>query len=315
VSDRQFRAWSVSTGQEAAFDPWEVPSHDPQVSPDGRWRAECGGEGGGWGRPVRLMDTATGGEVASFETDPDVNIQEVRFSPGGERIIGGGWSESGEAMVWNVATGARLAWLHPFGSVFAIAVSFNRQVAATGSSGGEILLWNLDTGEQSVTLEGHEGSVEALAFSPDGRRLASASNDGTVRLWDLFRITPTPRLRDHPHGGGGIEFSEDGSRMLTSSGDETAWLWDARSGAPVACLNDQAMHYLEGGPPIPAVALRGNRVFSLLRGEIWESGSGATRARPTSVSGLWGWVAGTRSGHTTGGKSPRTALASTQLSP
>jgi hypothetical protein len=125
VSDRQFRAWSAATGRQAAFDPWEVPSHDPQVSPDGRWRAEYGGEGGGWGRPLRLVEVATGREVASFETDPDVNIQEVRFSPGGERIIGGGWSESGEAMVWNVATGTRLAWLQPFGLVFAVAVSFN----------------------------------------------------------------------------------------------------------------------------------------------------------------------------------------------
>jgi WD40 repeat protein len=235
VSDRQFRAWSAATSREAAFDPWEVPPHDPQVSPDGRWCAEYGGEGGGWGRPLRLVEVATGREVASLETDPDVNIQEVRFSPGGERIIGGGWGDEGggEVMVWNVATGTRLAWLRPFGSMFAVAVSFNRQVAATGSSGGEIVLWNLDTGEQSTTLEGHEGPVQALAFSPDGGRLASASNDGTVRVWDLSRVAPAPRLRDHPHGGGAIEFSENGSRMLTSSGDETAWLWDARSGAPV----------------------------------------------------------------------------------
>ena len=47
VSDRQFRAWSAATGREAAYDPWEVPSHGPQVSPNGHWRVECGGAGGG----------------------------------------------------------------------------------------------------------------------------------------------------------------------------------------------------------------------------------------------------------------------------
>ena len=144
-----------------------------------------------------------------------------------------------------------------------------------------MLLWNLDTGEQSATLEGHEGSIQVLAFSPDGGRLASALDDGTVRVWDLSRIAPAPRHRDH--GAGSIDFSADGSRMLTSSRDEAAWLWDARSGAPVACLNDRAMHYLEGGPPIPAYALRGDRVFSLLRGEVWVAATGAALRSPAPL--------------------------------
>jgi WD40 repeat protein len=282
LSGRQLQAWNAATGQEAGFDRCEVPPYDPRVSTDGRWRVECGGEGGGWGRPLRLLDCATGQQVASFPPDDDVNIREVHFSPGGERIIGGGWGEEGggEVMVWNVATGARLAWLRPFGSVFAVAVSFNRQLAATGSSGGEVLLWNLDTGEHTATLEGHERSIQALAFSPDGERVVSSSDDGTVRVWDLSRITPLPRLRDHPHGAGGIEFSGDADRMVTSSGDETAWLWDAQSGAPVACFNDQAAHYLEGGPPIPALAIRGDRVLSLLRGEIWTAATGVSIRSP-----------------------------------
>jgi WD40 repeat protein len=287
VSSRQFRAWDAETGQEAAFDQCEIPPHDPRISPDGRWRVECGGEGGGWGRPLRLLDVATGQQVASFPTDEDVNIRSVHFSPGGERIIGGGWGDEGggEVMVWNVATGTRLAWLRPFESVFAVAVSFNRQVAATGSSGGEILLWNLETGDQSATLEGHERGIEALAFSPDGGWIASASDDGTVRVWDLARLFPLPQLRDHPHGAGGIEFSEDSARMLTSSEDETAWLWDARSGNPIACLNDQAVYYLEGGPPLPSVSVRGGRVLSLLRGEVWDATTGMAVRSPTDR--LW----------------------------
>jgi WD40 repeat protein len=289
VSGRQFRAWNAATGREAAFDLREVPPYDSCISPDGRWRVECGG---GWGRPLRLVEVATGREVASFPTDEDVVILKVWFSPGGERIIGGGWSESGEAMVWNVATGERLAWLRPFGSVFAGAVSFNRQVAATGSSGGEILLWDLETGEHSATLEGHESGINALAFSPDGGRVASASDDGTVRIWDLSRISPLPRLRDHPFGAAGIEFSEDGTRMLTFSGDETAWLWDAQSGVPLACLNDQSAHYLEGGPPLPAVTIRGDRVLSLLRGEVWDSATGAPLRSPRDR--LWSLRLGRR---------------------
>jgi WD40 repeat protein len=236
-----------------------------------------------------LVEVATGREIASFATDEDVNIQEVHFSPGGERIIGGGWGEegAGEVMVWNVATGTRLAWLRPLEAVFAVAVSFNRQVAATGSSGGEVLLWDIDTGEQSATLEGHEGPIQALAFSPDGGRLASASDDGTVRVWDLSRIGPLPRLRGHPHGAGTIEFSADWARMVTFAGDETAWLWDARSGAPVACLLGRAVHYLMGGPPFPAVAIRDGRVLSLLRGEVWDADTGtAIRSPDDRLEGL-----------------------------
>jgi WD40 repeat protein len=277
VSGRRFRAWDADIGRERAVDQREIPPHDSCISPDGRWRVECGGEGGGWGQPLRLIEVATGRKVASLATDQDVNIVEVSFSPRGERIIGGGWGEesTGELMIWDVATGKRLAWLQPLESVFAVAMSFDGRFAASGSWRGEVLVWNLDTGERTATLEGHDRGIKALAFSPDGQRLASASDDGTLRVWDLSRITPLPRLRDHPHGAGSIEFSEDGTRMVTSAGDETAWLWDARSGAPIACLTNRAVHYLEGGPPLPAVSVRGGWVLSLLWGEVWDAATGA----------------------------------------
>lgn len=277
VSNRQFLAWSAATGRESEFTPAEVPSHDSRLSPDRRRRVESGGAGGGWGQPVRVVDVSTGRMLASLPTDEDVNLCDVQFSPCGQRIVGGGWGDEGggEVMVWNVATGERLAWLRPAESVFAVAMSADSKTVATGNPCGEILLWDLETSALSATLNGHEGRIESLAFSADGRRLASAANDGTVRVWDLSRIRPPPKLRDHRHGADGIEFSADGSRMVTSSSDNTIWLWDARLGAPVACLNDQAMVYLEGGPPTPAVAIRGERVLCRLGGEAWDAATGA----------------------------------------
>ncbi|HEY3966249.1 MAG TPA: WD40 repeat domain-containing protein [Planctomycetaceae bacterium] len=300
VSNRQFRSWSAESGCKADFAPTEVPSHDPCLSPDGRWRVECGGAGGGWGESVRVVDVSTGRLVASLPTDEDVNIQDVQFSSCGQRIVGGGWGDEGggEAMVWDIETRERLAWLRAADSVFAVAISAERKIVATGNSRGEILLWDLESSALSATLKGHEHYIESLAFSADSGRLASAANDGTVRIWDLSQINYLPRLRDHPHGANGIEFSEDGSRMLTFSSDHTAWLWNACTGAPIACLNDRAVCYLMGGPPMQAAAIRGHRVLCRLGGEIWDAMTGAVlRSSSTdsdSIARFWSRLMGGR---------------------
>ncbi len=225
---------------------------------------------------MRLLD-AQGVEVASLPTDPDVNIQEVAFSPGGERLIGGGWGDEGvgEVMVWNVASGRHLAWLRPLESVFAVAVSFDRQLAATGASDGAIQLWDVEASTLSATLEGHEGAVQALTFDPAGRRLASASSDGTVRIWDLGRIAPLPRLRGHPDGICDVTFSTDGRRLVTVSANSTTWIWDGERGGPIACPYSSTDVVLLGGPPRNGVFADGERILSLACGATWDSATGA----------------------------------------
>ena len=274
---RQLRAWDAESGREA--DPAAergAPPWDPALSPDGRWRAEFGGPGGGWGRPVRLLDNASGSVVTSLATDPDVNIQEVAFSPGGERLIGGGWGDEGvgEVMVWNVATGRRLAWLRPNESVFAVAVSFDGRRAATGTSDGASHLWDIEAGAVAAVLEGHVSAVQALAFDAAGRRLASASHDGTVRVWEVGRVAPLHRLRGHPDGIVDVTFSTYGRRLVTASANCTTWIWDGEEGAPVARPYASRAVVLEGGPPRNGVYADRRHVVSLACGATWDAATG-----------------------------------------
>jgi WD40 repeat protein len=251
----------------------DVPPYDPLVSPRQRWRAELGGPGGGWGLPVRLIAVAGGSEVVSLPTDPDINLLEAAFSAGGERLIAGGWGDEGggEVMVWNVATGRRLAWLRPSHSIFAVAVSFDGRQAATGTSEGAIHLWDVEAEAMTATLEGHECSIQALAFTGDGRRLASASHDGTVRIWDLERVAPTAPLRGHPDGIVDVTFSTDGRRLVTASCNATTWIWDAWDGSPVANPYRSTGVVLMGGPPRNGVYADSEKIIALACRAVWDA--------------------------------------------
>jgi len=222
-----------------------------------------------------MLDAIHGSVVASLPSDPDVNIQQVAFSPGGERIICGGWGEEsgGEVMVWNVASGRRIAWLSPRDAVFAVAISQNRQLAAIGTSEGAIQLWDIEAGVVAATLEGHECAVEALAFAHDGRSLASASHDETVRVWDAERIKPRPRLRGHADAIVDVVFSTDGQRLVTVSTNATSWIW-GEQGEPIVCPYRSDSVVLMGGPPRNGVHADSARIVSLACGATWDAATG-----------------------------------------
>jgi WD40 repeat protein len=274
---RLLRAWDAESGRDVGdFEERDVPPCDPAVSPDGRWRAQCGGPGGGWGLPVRLLDAVGEVEVASLATDPDVNIQSVAFAANGERLIGGGWGDEGggEVMVWDVASRRRLAWLRPSDAVFAVALSRDGRRAVSGTSVGVVQLWDVEAGTPAATLEGHESAVQALACSPDGRRLASAAYDGTVRVWDLHRVAPLPRLRGHPDQIVDVIFSTDGYRLITVSVNCTTWIWDGEDGKPVSCPYRSDGVILVGGPPRNGVYADRRQIVSLARGAVWDAATG-----------------------------------------
>jgi WD40 repeat protein len=233
--------------------------------------------GGGWGQPVRLSNAAHGTKTISLPTDADINIQQTAFSASGERLIGGGWGDEGggEVMVWEVASGRRLAWLRPADAVFAVALSFDGQRAVTGTSNGAIDVWDIEAGVVSTTLGGHECAVQALAFAADTRQLASASHDGTIRVWDLERVTPPPRLKGHPDSILDVVFSTDGRRLITASTNSTTWLWDGESGQPIACPYRSNSVVLEGGPPRNGVYADERRVISLACATTWDVEAGS----------------------------------------
>jgi WD40 repeat protein len=275
---RQLRAWEIASGREVKdFAEGDIPSSDPTVSLDGRWRVQSGGPEGGWGQPVRLSNAAHGTKTISLPTDADINIRETAFSASGERLIGGGYGDDGVGvvLVWEVASGRRLACLCAADSVSAVALSFDGQRAVTGTSEGAIDVWDIEAGVVSATLGGHESAVQALAFAADTRQLASASYDGTIRVWDLERVTPLPRLKGHPDSILDVVFSTDDRRLITTSTNRTTWLWDGESGQPIACPYRSNFVVHSGGPPQNCVYADERRVISLACVITWDAETGS----------------------------------------
>jgi WD40 repeat protein len=123
-------------------------------------------------------------------------------------------------------------------AVWAVAVSPDGNLLASGGDDKMVKLWDLKTGMLSRTLT-HTGKVHSLAFSPDARMLASGSgghvepnNDyGELRVWEISTGTLRGKLHmDHIKSLGGlvhsVAFSPDGKTLAFVVGDDTLRLWD-----------------------------------------------------------------------------------------
>jgi WD40 repeat protein len=69
--------------------------------------------------------------------------------------------------------------------VWAVAVSPDEELIATGSWDETVKLWDAHTGRERTTFKWPVGRVYSLAFAPDGLRLAAGGDRGSVVVWDL----------------------------------------------------------------------------------------------------------------------------------
>jgi WD40 repeat protein/tRNA A-37 threonylcarbamoyl transferase component Bud32 len=114
--------------------------------------------------------------------------------------------------------------------VYAVAVSRDGKLFATGSIDRTVKVWNALTGEEKITLVGHKSLVTGVAFSPDGKHLASSGGDRTPLIWDLETGKVAFKLEGHSDGARQVVYSADGKRLATAGWDMTVRLWDAETG-------------------------------------------------------------------------------------
>jgi RNA polymerase sigma factor (sigma-70 family) len=115
----------------------------------------------------------------------------LSFSPDGRYLVTCsenpfGKSKSDHVIVWEVATGRKVAQLTSDGADGAGCVAFapDGRTLAAASLDGTIRLWEVATWKIRTEFRGHRDRITALTFGPDGR-LYSGGLDTVVLGWDV----------------------------------------------------------------------------------------------------------------------------------
>lgn len=157
------------------------------------------------------------------------SVNAVAFSDDGEWLVAGAGEPGlfGEARIWNVAGRSSLLKMvqgHK-DSVYAVRLSPDRSLLATGGYDGLILLWDTASGKLLRRLEGHNGAVFELAFRRDGKILASASGDRTVKLWNVATGERLDTLKESTKELYTLAFSPTGERVAAAGVDNRIRVW------------------------------------------------------------------------------------------
>jgi WD40 repeat protein len=177
------------------------------------------------------------GKVAYTLKGHGWEVTAIAFSSDGRILVSG--SADSAIMIWDWRAEKRLRTLNRpddfFGSlaswfdqskgiIWAIAISPDDKIIASGGSDQPIYLWNLETGKLEKSLTNHEGYVSCLAFSPDRQTLASGGKDHTIRIWN-YHTGELLQTLNHLGTVNSLAFSPDGQTLVSGSWDRTVKIW------------------------------------------------------------------------------------------
>lgn len=231
------KLWDMATGKEkTAF----AKGHDGIVmavafSPDDKTLITAGMD-----VTVRLWDVETGKEKPAPKGFGKGSFQEylcLVASRDGKTVAAAGLG-NGVIFSWNVATGKRKDLIEHINHIYALSLSRDGKLLASGSSDSSCKVWDLTTGKMKANLEDKDcwGTIPSLALSPDGATLATWRPKGDVKLWNIA----TGKVKGTLKSGWGIyclAFSPDGKTVAAKT-EAGVYLWDVESGKLEATLKE-----------------------------------------------------------------------------
>jgi RNA polymerase sigma factor (sigma-70 family) len=246
---KPLRIHETATGREVRrFDGQAARS---AFSPDGKRLAVLSlrEKAGKSHRGIRHFDLASGMETACYPLRSDDFFGCLKFSPDGQTVACGGYSQS---CLQDCATGMVPHYLPGHTD---LAFSPDGKVVAA-SSRGRLRFFDTRTGKELYdrpsSFSGMHDGVDQLAVSPDGRRLASLNQrENAVFIWD----TASGRLAHRlllPHVNrssvSGLAFAPHGGTLLVGRWNGAVESWDLASGVEVrtVSLRGEAVPVEEG---------------------------------------------------------------------
>ncbi len=158
----------------------------------------------------------------------------VAFSPDGDSVYAAGGEAGivGEVKRWKTSDGTlQQSFEGHLDAAYALAVSPDGKLIATGAYDQKIRLWDTATGKEVALLKGHNGAVNGLSFRPDGKVLASASADRTVKLWSIPTGQRLETLSQPTKEQTSVVFSADGKQLFAAGSDNRIRLWNISADA------------------------------------------------------------------------------------
>lgn len=118
---------------------------------------------------------------------------------------------------------------HP-ATVYAMALSPDSKLVATGCGDRRVRVWDLATGELRFAPLVCKGSLELVSFSPDGRWLAAGDIEGTVNLWDARTGKPASTVLQCPEMIDALAFAPQSDLLAAVDANQVVHIWNVPDG-------------------------------------------------------------------------------------
>ena len=183
-----------------------------------------------------ILQNVKDGSLMNVLAFPEGQLFDLAFSSDGNQLIGAGGAHaaSGKVVLWDIATGERLA---EYGDEFDTILATS--LAPDGSSllfgGPERILKSVDvrSGKLRYQSTKHTDWILDIAIDPEGLLFVSADRSGNVFVWELESGEPLHTLRGHRGAVHEIAWFADGNRCATAGEDGTIRVWDMHTGKQV----------------------------------------------------------------------------------
>jgi hypothetical protein len=205
--------------------PIDAPLRSVAISPDCKWLATGGNEGGSG---VVLAGNCTRDVFAGFERFQDEPITCVAFSPDGQTLAYAGWDRIIRMLNVTVELEEQEAvtLTGHSGWIFDVAFSPDGKLLASASNDKTVKIWDLATGKALHTLEQLNVGFLSVTFSPDGQALAAGSRDHSIRLYEVATGREVATLVGHEGAVNTLAFAPDGRTLASGAEDTKVKLWD-----------------------------------------------------------------------------------------
>jgi WD40 repeat protein len=174
---------------------------------------------------VKVYDLALRRGLTKFEVPTDASYPQVLFSADRKYAMISGQQHTIEQ--WDIRTATRVATFtgHP-GSLYALALSADGNVMASGDSTGMVRLWDIRKRKEMRTLARQRNRPRSLALSPNGGMLAIANESRRIGVWDVNTGREIKQFDIRMGKATFVAFLPGGTSLLTAAQDGVMQFWD-----------------------------------------------------------------------------------------